>query len=153
MFEKLQKDFLSAMFNEKKAREALFCKTEKSVYLLMNGSFFAKIPLEECFVKPSRYCRNIQPETLEKIENAETREKLIYTGITKQLNNEKNKVVIFTAENGEEIWLNEKFVKYFTDNKLITPVFYNTAGPVGKVPIKVYSGDLFIGAILPVYHN
>lgn len=57
-----------------------------------------------------------------------------------------NCCVLKKESTGEEIFFNEKYKKYFTDN-----VEYKVFNAV--TPIKVYSGDVFLGVIMPVKNN
>lgn len=152
MFEKLQKDFLAAMFNEKKRHQAFFCETDESVYLLINGSFFCKMPKNACYVRPDENLKHIQPEVLEKMIQLESAE-IITPDCIRKTTDKNISVSVFKTRNGEEVWLNEKFVKYFTDNKSLPIIFYKTPGSVDRSPVQVYSGSTCIGCILPIYHK
>ena len=52
--------------------------------------------------------------------------------------------VLKKESTGEEIFFNEKYKKYFTDN-----VEYRVRD--SKTPIKIYNGNVFMGIIMPVY--
>lgn len=53
--------------------------------------------------------------------------------------------VLKKESTGKEILFNEKYKKYFTDN-----VEYRVTD--SKSPIKIYSGDVFMGVIMPVVY-
>lgn len=65
---------------------------------------------------------------------------------TRLVGNGKKYCVLKKESTGEEIFFNEKYKKYFTDN-----VEYKVFNAV--TPIKVYSGDVFLGVIMPVKNN
>lgn len=67
---------------------------------------------------------------------------LIGTRLTKDYNCCVNCCVLKKESTGEEILFNEKYKKYFTDD-----VEYKVFNAV--TPIKVYSGDVFLGVIMP----
>lgn len=59
----------------------------------------------------------------------------------------KNALCVLKKDStGEEIFFNEKYKKYFTDD-----VEYKVFNAV--TPIKVYSGDIFLGVIMPVINK
>lgn len=64
---------------------------------------------------------------------------LIGTRLTKKY----NCCVLKKESTGEEILFNEKYKKYFTDD-----VEYKVFNDI--TPIKVYSGDVFLGVIMPI---
>ena len=58
--------------------------------------------------------------------------------------NKYNYCVLKKESTGEEIFFNEKYKKYFTDN-----VEYKVTD--SKSPIKIYNGNLFMGIVMPIY--
>ena len=63
---------------------------------------------------------------------------------TKNVVGNKNVYCILRTRAGEEIFFNEKYKKYFTDD-----VEYKVHD--SKTPIKIYKGEIFMGIIMPVY--
>ena len=63
---------------------------------------------------------------------------------TKNVPSNKDVYCILQTETGEEIFFNEKYKKYFTDD-----VKYKVHD--NKSPIKIYDGGVFMGIIMPVY--
>ena len=57
--------------------------------------------------------------------------------------NDKDTYCILETATGEKIFFNKKYLKYFTDD-----VEYKVHD--SKSPIKIYSGDIFMGVIMPV---
>ena len=87
-------------------------------------------------------------ETLNIAELLEKNAKLSYEPVqlvgTKNVVGNKNVYCILRTRAGEEIFFNEKYKKYFTDD-----VEYKVHD--SKTPIKIYKGEIFMGIIMPVY--
>lgn len=69
---------------------------------------------------------------------------IVGTKVIQGSNNKKYTYCVLKKEStGEEILFNDKFRKYFTDN-----VEYKVFNDI--TPIKIYSGDVFLGFIMPI---
>lgn len=153
MFEKLQKDFLSAMFKKKKDDVLLYCEDGETVYFSTSGAFFARLHREDCFIIQHDNPRHISEKAFTNFEKLEDADILTDTGIIRQTD-KKIDIKILKTQNGDEWWINRKFLQYFTDNAKIAPIsLYATPGTPGKTPVKVYCGACYIGAILPINHK
>lgn len=69
---------------------------------------------------------------------------------SKVLHNDKKKYTydVIQLDTGAEIMFNHKFMKYFVDDGSLVFKAFNDI-----TPIKVYSGDIFLGFIMPIRDN
>lgn len=145
-FDKIQKDYLTAALKAVKNGTSCpwifaHCDADKTT-IISDHYFMAIIPDDLVYVASKQtmhtdaLLRNIQPDySLDVAED---------TGLRKTI--DKNTVCIFKVKN-EEIWINEKYIKYFAG------MDYDLRGTTKKQPLQVYVNDKCIGLILPINHN
>jgi hypothetical protein len=152
-FDKVQKDFLSAAL--KATANNIPCEwftgeADNSI-CLSDGHFIAFVPREMCFVAAAENSRVRKlPETTFKnmIVDRDTLSPATYTNMQRTIPGTNKTVNVFTLENGEEAWLNEKYVKYFEGMG-----HCKTYGTTMRNPIYFYVMDRLVGMILPINHN
>ena len=148
-FDKVQKDFLSAALKADKADK--MCSwftgkdTEHERTILSDGHFLAIIPDEILYVRGSKNIRNISAETfLRNMKPDYDLQPVTDTGIRRNVDKD---TVCVLKNHDEEIWINEKYLKYFAG------MSYTLKGTDRKNPVQVYVLDQCVGMILPVYHK
>lgn len=146
-FDKVQKDYLNAALKASKNGTSnmwifAHCEDEK-VTIISDSYFMAMIPDDLVFVQThkifsdsSALLRNIAPDY--------TLSPAIDTGMKKTI--DKNTVCIFRV-NDIDVWVNEKYVKYFAGMNC------EFRGSTKKAPLQIYVNDKCIGLILPINHN
>lgn len=154
-FDKVQKDFLAAALkrshDSRTACGWIYSRNEnRKEIILSDGYFFAAIPQEMCFVTAMEDTgiRLIPAESFEKMvpRDYDDSERLTDTQTIKTTAaTGKIKIHTLTTNDGQEIWINQKYYDYFSGMDSIQ--FY-TAGK--KHPIKVFVYDRFVGIILPI---
>lgn len=148
-FDKVQKDFLSEKL--KATKKGNFCEwftahdESRAETYVSNGQFFAVIPDEICFIQEETHSRGIKPESLKRCIPETEGGFLHYTGTIKKI--DKINAYIFTTADGEEIWIAEKYYKYFENMNC------HYCGSGAKSAVVVYVLDRIVGLILPVNHR
>lgn len=155
-FDKVQKDFLSAALKATKKNSACGWFTAHSegqkVTYISDGHFFARVPDEMCFVRSSDRMRQIKAETFESYDLPKTYDdeyRLTDTMTSRTVTGIKDPVHIFTTQDGQEVWINEKLLAYFKDMQTVR--FYQKNG--FRNAVAVYVTDWLAGVLLPINHK
>lgn len=146
-FDKVQKDFLTAAL--KASKNGIMCnwctgsmESDKKT-ILSDGHFAAFVPDDLLFVKRAENMRNINGDTFKKnLMPEKDLQTVIDTGMQKKIS--KDTICILENEQGEEIWVNEKYMKYFAGMNC------HYKGTDKKHPIQVFCIDVLVGIILPI---
>lgn len=149
-FDKVQKDFLTAAL--KASKTGGMCnwftggmESDKKT-ILSDGHFAAFVPDDLLFVKRAGDMREISGDTFKKnLMPEKDLQTVIDTGMQKKI--DKDTICILKNEHGEEIWVNEKYMKYFAGMDC------HYKGTDKKHPVQVFCIDVLVGIILPITHN
>lgn len=149
-FDKVQKDFLTAALKASKT-EAMcnwftgYIESDKKT-ILSDGHFAAFVPDDLLFVKRAGNIRDFNADTFKKnLLPEKDLQTVIDTGMRKKI--DKDTICILKNEQGEEIWVNEKYMKYFTG------MACHYKGTDKKSPVQVFCLETLVGIILPIAHN
>lgn len=146
-FDKVQKDYLNAVL---KNDRTWFAATDGDVSYLCNSNLIAFIPSELCGVNCTHADHNkITAESFKKYETDFSPED---NGILEDrgfvMKKDKGSVHVLHAPDGSEIWINEKYYRYFSD---IAGVVWRGAG--AKKPVYAFFVDRMVGMVLPINHT
>ena len=152
-FDKVQKDFLAAALKAQKKNA--WCDwfmghdDEKKNTFISDGHFIAILPDVMCYIKTGEKTRTIDAKTfLQNMPKEYDIKPVIDTGMRKDITSPcKVTVCILKAEDGDEIWINKKYLDYFSGMN------YRLAGTTAKAPVMVYALDVPVGLILPINHK
>lgn len=148
-FDKLQGDYLKAMLkNDGRYNCPMFGGIDEENAYISDGHFMAIIPRDECHVSFRNNQRGIPVDTMKKwIKDRSELLPVTDTGLSRALpTGKKGDTVRMFKQGDEDIWINEKFLKYF-------PGDYDLYGTDMRNPIYFYFGYRCVGMVLPVNHH
>ncbi len=144
-FDKVQKDYLSRIL--KGDREWFAAADENKAYI-SDGHFVAAMPRDMCAIKCDipKHIRCTADVLNKMIDvNIYDFQELLDTNTTLKV--DRDNIKMLKNADGEDIWINEKYAKYFSDMN----IKYYGSTPRNMVYV-VALGEI-VGCILPINHK
>ena len=145
---KLQTDILKAKFIEDtRGRKSPFMYGfyEESVAIIIDGHYMALVPKCAFYLDLEKVFPKLVPVDVKKMIKPYDTETITDTGMIRTVG-DGHKVRVFSGKN-DQIWIDEKFFKYFGKDDVT-----EYRGINKKYPIYLYEYEVLVGMLSPVNH-
>lgn len=144
-FDKVQKDYLNKIL---KGDRAWFAAADDYTAYISNGHFIVAMPREFCGIDcnlPDH--TRITADAFKKMIDVNIYEfqELLDTNTTLKV--DKDHVKMLKNAEGDDIWINEKYAKYFSDMNI---KYY---GSTPRNIVYITALDTIVGCIMPIHHK